>query len=89
MTNVETRPAADSWRQHIIDSAEGIRKVIANTQRIAVLGIKEGDHRPAFFVPEYAKRAGYDIVPVPVYYPEATEMLGEKTYRTWLRFPIR
>ena len=30
---------------------------------------------------EYAKRAGYEVVPVPIYYPECTEILGEKIYR--------
>lgn len=71
-----------SWHEHLVDSAEGIRRVLATTHRIAVLGIKEGDHRPAFFVPEYAQRAGFDIVPVPVFYPDATEMLGQPVYRT-------
>ena len=75
------------WREHLIDSWEGIRRVLAETRRIAVLGIKEGDHRPAFFVPEYAQRAGFEIVPVPVFYPEATEMLGEKVYRTVSAIP--
>ena len=77
----------ENWRDHLIDSWDGIRRVLAETQRIAVLGIKEGDHRPAFFVPEYAQRAGFDIVPVPVYYPDATEMLGEPVYRTISAIP--
>lgn len=76
-----------AWREHLIDSLEGIRRVIENTHRIAVLGIKEGDHRPAHFVPEYAQQAGMEIVPVPVYYPDATEMLGEKVYRTVSAIP--
>ena len=71
----------------MIDSYDGIRRVISETRRIAVLGMKLGDHRPAFFVPEYAQRAGYEIVPVPVYYPEVTEMLGEKVYRTVSSIP--
>jgi predicted CoA-binding protein len=75
------------WREHLIDSWDGIRRVLAETQRIAVLGIKEGDHRPAFFVPEYAQRAGFEIGPVPVYYPDATEMLGEPVYRTISAIP--
>lgn len=61
--------------------------MIDATRRIAVLGMKLGDHRPAFFVPEYAQRAGYDIVPVPVYYPDETEMLGEKVYRSISSIP--
>jgi predicted CoA-binding protein len=77
----------ENWREHLIDSWDGIRRVLAETQRIAVLGIKEGDHRPAFFVPEYAQRAGFEIVPVPVYYPDATEMLGEPVYRTISEIP--
>ena len=82
MGHADAETAVATWRDHIIDSWDGIRRVIADTHRIAVLGIKEGEHRPAFFVPEYAKQAGFEIVPVPVYYPDATEMLGEKVYRT-------
>ena len=77
----------ETWRDHLIDSWDGIRRVLADTRRIAVLGIKEGDHRPAYFVPEYAQRAGFEIVPVPVYYPDATEMLGEPVYRTVAAIP--
>jgi predicted CoA-binding protein len=79
--------AVESWREYLVDSYEGIRRVLDETRRIAVLGIKEGDHRPAFFVPEYAQRAGYEIVPVPVYYPNATEMLGELVFRTVSAIP--
>ena len=76
-----------NWRDHIVDSWEGIRRILGETHRIAVLGIKEGDHRPAFFVPEYAQRAGFEVVPVPVYYPDAEEMLGEPVYRTISAIP--
>ena len=82
-----TAQQPETWREHLIDSWEGIRRVLAETERIAVLGIKEGEHRPAFFVPEYAQRAGFEIVPVPVYYPDATEMLGETVYRTVSAIP--
>ncbi len=84
---VETETRVSEWREHLIDSYAGIRQVIGATKRIAVLGMKLGDHRPAFFVPEYAQRAGFEIVPVPVYYPDATEMLGEKVYRTISSIP--
>ena len=87
MMHADTETAVVDWRSHIIDSYEGIRRVIDATRRIAVLGMKLGDHRPAFFVPEYAQRAGYEIVPVPVYYPDETEMLGEKVYRQGSRYP--
>jgi predicted CoA-binding protein len=70
-----------AWRDHLITDDAGIGRVIANTRRIAVLGIKMEPDQPAHYVPEYAQNAGFQIVPVPVYYPDATEILGEKVYR--------
>jgi uncharacterized protein len=76
-----------SWRDHLIETSDGIRRVIEETRRIAVLGIKREHDRPAFYVPEYAHQAGYEIVPVPVFYPDAVEILGEKIYRTVAAIP--
>jgi predicted CoA-binding protein len=72
------------WRDNLVTAAEDIARVVRENARIAVLGIKTEAQRdqPAFYVPEYMARAGYDIVPVPVYYPEATEILGRPVYRT-------
>lgn len=61
--------------------------MLEHTRRIAVLGIKMEADRPAFYVPEYAQQAGYEIVPVPVFYPDATEILGEKVYRSVSAIP--
>jgi uncharacterized protein len=71
------------WRHNLIDDDDALRRVLAGTRRIAVLGIKPDrrDHKPAFFVPQYMKDVGYQIVPVPVYYPEVHEILGERVYR--------
>ena len=65
----------------MLDRPEQIKRLLENTHRIAVLGIKPDPGQPAHYVPDYAQRAGYRIVPVPVYYPELTELLGEKIYR--------
>jgi len=71
-----------AWRSHLIEDDAGIRALLERTRRIAVLGIKTPESRqPAYYVAEYAKKAGYDIVPVPVYYPEVTTILGEPVYR--------
>ena len=61
------------WRDNLITEREAIAPLVRACRRIAVLGIKTEAQRgqPAFYVPEYMARAGYDIVPVPVYYPEA------------------
>ena len=75
------------WRKRLVEDSAGIRDILAATRRIAVLGIKMDEYQPAYYVPEYAQRAGYDIVPVPVYYPDATEILGEKVYRAVAEIP--
>ena len=70
-------------RENILTSDESIAELIRNTQTIAVLGIKPESRssQPAFYVPKYMKDAGYDIIPVPVYYPDVTEILGLQVYR--------
>ena len=52
------------------------------------MGIKTAESgQPAFYVPEYAQQAGCEIVPVPVYYPEVSEILGERVYRRLADIP--
>jgi predicted CoA-binding protein len=77
----------ESWRAHLLDRAEQIKHLLENTHRIAVLGIKTDPGQPAHYVPDYAQHAGYEIVPVPVYYPELTEMFGAKVYRKLSEIP--
>ena len=79
----------DGWRDNLVDSPEGIEAILRECRRIAVLGIKTEAQRdrPAFYVPEYMARAGYDIVPVPVYFPDATEIMGRPVYRTLADVP--
>lgn len=71
------------WRNAIVEDDAGAWKILEQSRRIAVLGIKPEDHaaRPAHYVPAFLQRSGWDIVPVPVYYPEVTEILGQKVYR--------
>ena len=70
------------WQAHLVEDDEGIARILGEAKRIAVLGIKTRESgQPAYYVPEYALRIGREIVPVPVYYPEATEILGQKVYR--------
>ena len=81
-----TTPSAKTGR--IIDGDDDIGTLLARTRRVAVVGIKTAETmQPAYYVPEYAQRAGYEIVPVPVYYPEVTEILGEKVYRSLVAIP--
>jgi predicted CoA-binding protein len=71
------------WKQNLVSDARGIADVIASTRTIAVLGIKPESHsgQAAFYVPAHMAAAGYEIIPVPVYYPEVTEILGQPVFR--------
>jgi uncharacterized protein len=79
----ETSSMTANWRDNLIHEATQIRELLSETKTIAVLGIKtEGQSsQPAFYVPNYMQGAGFKIFPVPVYYPEVTEILGETVYR--------
>lgn len=74
---------------HLLSSNEEIRDLLIATKTIAVLGIKPESHsgQPAFYVPKYMAEHGYDIIPVPVYYPEVTEILGKPVYRDLRKVP--
>jgi len=86
---IETTSAdsAESWRSHLLTTPEQIRTLLEQSHRIAVLGAKPDPAQPANYVPGYAQHAGYEIIPVPVYYPDATEMLGKPVYRTLAAIP--
>ena len=77
------------WRDNLIDSDAELAAILADTKRIAVLGIKTEAQagQPAFYVPQYMAEAGYEIVPVPVYYPDVFEILGEPVYRKLAEIP--
>ena len=72
-----------NWQNNIIEDNREIRELLSSIRRIAVLGIKTEaqSFQPAFYVPQYLVSAGFEVIPVPVYYPEASEILGKKAYR--------
>ena len=79
-----------SWRQNILTKSHEIRELLNTTRTIAVLGIKTETQasQPAFYVPSYLQRAGFQIIPVPVYYPSVTQILGEPVFRRLIDIPI-
>ena len=78
-----------TWQENLLTTTDQIRDLIKQTKRIAVLGIKTDAQadQPSVYVPQYMQRAGFEIIPVPVYYPEATEILGKKVYRKLTDIP--
>jgi predicted CoA-binding protein len=74
---------------HLLTDVAAIDALLARTQRVAVLGIKTEAQagQPAYDVPRYLDAAGLEIVPVPVYYPEVTTLLGKPVYRRLADIP--
>jgi predicted CoA-binding protein len=72
------------WKTNIINDAAGIEAILRDTKTIAVLGIKPESHagQAAFYVAAHMAEAGYEIIPVPVYFPELTEILGKPVFRS-------
>jgi predicted CoA-binding protein len=72
------------WKTNLINDNEGIDALLRETKTIAVLGIKPESHagQAGYYVPAHMAQAGYEIIPVPVYYPEVTEILGIPVVRT-------
>ena len=78
----------EAWRERLLETPAQLRALLERTHRIAVLGVKTPESaQPAYYVPDYAHRAGYEIIAVPVYYPEMREMFGSPVYRTLASIP--
>jgi uncharacterized protein len=68
---------------NIVEDMDGMRDLLRETKTVAVLGIKTEAQasQAAFYVPRYLQSAGYEVIPVPVYYPEVKQILGRAVYR--------
>lgn len=73
------------WQENLIEDDHRAQEALLDSHRLAILGIKPEDHaqQPAFYVPDYLQKAGYDVVPVPVYYPDCKVILGQSICRTF------
>ena len=74
----------EEWRRNLIEEDDdALQALLRAARRVAVLGIKTEAARgqPAYYVPQALQQMGLEVVPVPVYYPDATEILGAKVYR--------
>ncbi len=74
----------------IISEPEQIKELLSATTTIAVLGIKTEAqaNQPAFYVPRYLDSVGFEVIPVPVYYPDVTQILGHPVYRRLVDIPV-
>jgi predicted CoA-binding protein len=65
---------------------ETLRRILAQSRTIAVVGISEQWHRPSFFVAKYLLAHGYRMVPVN---PRYREVLGQTCYPSLHEIPFR
>jgi predicted CoA-binding protein len=73
----------DDWKQHLLEDDERIGALVRSARRVAVLGMKpeaKAD-QPGYYVARYVADHGGEVVPVPVFFPDLTEMMGRKVYR--------
>ncbi|MFC0544800.1 CoA-binding protein [Kutzneria chonburiensis] len=61
-----------------------IKDLLSSARTIAVVGLSTQPWKAAHSVPAALKAAGYKVIPV---HPSATEILGEKVYRSLLDIP--
>lgn len=71
------------WKENLLTDDAAIGALLHDARRVAVLGVKteaQAD-QAAFYVARYVADHGAEVIPVPVYYPEAKEILGRPVYR--------
>lgn len=59
----------------MVDNDNGIRDLLENARRVAMVGLSSNTARPSYGVAQALRRAGYDVVPVN---PNEQEVLGAK-----------
>jgi hypothetical protein len=59
------------------DDIASLRRILASSRTIAVVGLSAEWHRPSFFAAKYMQEHGYRIVPVNPRYPE---IMGERCF---------
>ena len=60
-------------------------KQIFSLKKIAVIGMSKHSAKAAHFVPKYLSEQGFDITPIN---PNATEILGKKSYQMYHHWTI-
>ena len=69
------------WHDNLIEGDEGIREILHNVKKIAVIGMKDETHdkEASHTVPKYLFEHGYEVIPVN---PECQSILGKQCYQT-------
>lgn len=73
---------AEQIKSLLNPTGQDIHALLASSRRIAVLGMKPESHghQPSFYVPQYLQTVGYEVIPVPVYFPNVSTILGVQAF---------
>jgi predicted CoA-binding protein len=67
-----------------LDDSEKIRRILAKSKTLAIVGLSAQWHRPSYFAAKYMQEHGYRVIPVnPMY----DEILGEKCFKSLREIP--
>ena len=69
----------------IVDDIAGLRRILAQSRTIAVVGLSEHWYRPSFFAAKYMLDHGYRVIPVN---PNHAEVLGQRCYPDVASIPV-
>lgn len=61
----------------IVDDIAGLRRILARSRTLAVVGLSAQWHRPSHFAAKYMQDHGYRVIPVN---PRYADVLGQKCY---------
>ena len=68
----------------IVDDIAGLRRILAQSKSIAVVGLSAHWYRPSYFAAKYMQDHGYRVIPVN---PSYTEVLGQPCYPNLAAIP--
>ncbi len=69
----------------IVDDIAGLRRILARSKTLAVVGLSAQWHRPSNFAAKYMQSHGYRVVPVN---PRYASVLGETSYPDLRAVPV-
>ena len=69
----------------MIDDIPGLRRILATSKVIAVVGLSADWFRPSYFAAKYMLEHGYTVIPVN---PRYDAILGQKCYKSLREIPV-